>query len=305
MATPSTLHAMGLEKPLIPVFPFPLYMDRAPTSSDKNFNIGQIWFYKIDPDTCELYAFAGLDSTQSAIWLTGSVGPAVLSSLEAEAGDTSVSGSSGTILLAGTANQIVTTGDNTAHSITFSLDPDVVITTSLDVPLIVPTGGDLSVQLGDNIGANYLAVENALGSRKIILDSAGVITAPQMQTTTDLTLKLSDGAGASSLYVVDDTDVQKFKVISDGQVEVSNRIVAASGNLEVAGADVITTLGDSGGVNKLSIQTVASVEVASIGSDGRITGSLYSFTSTYGMSGQVTLVAGTATVVNANIATIS
>ena len=125
-----------------------------------------------------------------------------------------------------------------------------------------------------------------------------------MQTTTDLTLKLSDGAGSSSLYVVDDSDVQKFRVISDGQVEVSNRIVSVGVDLELAAAassDVITTLGDTGGVNKLSVQNLSNVEVASIGSDGSISGSLYSFTSTYGMSGQTTLVAGTKTISNTAI----
>lgn len=175
---------------------------------------------------------------------------------------------------------------------------------SSTISSITPTGGDLTVHLGDNIGANYLAIENLAGSRKIILDSAGVITALQMQTTTDLTLKLSDGAGASSLYVVDDSDVQKFRVLSDGQVEVSNRIVSVVADLELAAAassDVITTLGDTGGVNKLSVQNLSNVEVASVGSDGSISGSLYIYTSTYAMSGQTTLVAGTKTISNTAI----
>lgn len=175
---------------------------------------------------------------------------------------------------------------------------------SSTISSITPTGGDLTVHLGDNIGANYLAIENLAGSRKIILDSAGVITANQLQTKTDLTLKLSDGAGASSLYVVDDSDVQKFRVLSDGQVEVSNRIVSVVADLELAAAassDVITTLGDTGGVNKLSVQNLSNVEVASVGSDGSISGSLYIYTSTYAMSGQTTLVAGTKTISNTAI----
>ena len=236
---------------------------RAPTTSDKNYAVGTVW-----RDTLSGSAYILVDvSAGSANWSIASTDPAALTSLEADAGDTTVDGSANTLLLAGTSNQIVTTGDNTAHSITFSLPADVAITTSLDVPLISPAAGDLTVQLGDSAGVNSFSVTDNLTNPKLDVASDGTVT---------LFSNLTSGSGPVAIGPSFSGDVQ-------------------------------VTLGDNAGSKVFSILDSDTAQVAYINSDGLaqlLDLSVYSTISIgagAGSIGSATLVAGTVTVANANI----
>src|SRR5580658_4443686 len=101
------------------IFPAPLLPQRAPGTSDVSFYLGQVW---IDAPAGAVYILSSV-SGGSANWLEYSSTASALNTLTGDSGG-AISPSSNNITLAGTSDQITTTGSG--HTITYSLSNTLV-----------------------------------------------------------------------------------------------------------------------------------------------------------------------------------
>jgi len=177
------IHAYGLELPLVPVPPQPIYKTTAPTSTDKDFQIGQPWVRQIDADTASYYVFAGTDSSLNAIWNLASPGASDVDTLTADSGG-ALSPAAGDIIIAGGTN-ITTAG--AASTITVNMDAAITVATSVTTPLYTaaagvdvaidaPTGQDVLMTLGDNAAANKFSILDSDSVEVFAVDSNGAMT---------------------------------------------------------------------------------------------------------------------------------
>ena len=177
------IHAYGLELPLVPVPPLPIYKTTAPTATDKDFQIGQPWVRQITADAASYYVFAGLDSSQDAIWNLASPGASDVDTLTADSGG-ALSPVGGDIVIAGGTN-VTTAG--AGNTITINLDAAISLVTSVTAPLYTagagvdvaidaPAGQDVLMTLGDNAAANKFSILDSDSVEVFAVDSNGVMT---------------------------------------------------------------------------------------------------------------------------------
>lgn len=181
--TKKIINAYGLEIPLVPVPHLAEFRTRAPTSTDRDFAIGDVWIYKITADTRQSYQFGGLDSNGDAIWIINGPGDSDVDTLTGDSGG-AISPTAGTIILAGGTN-ITTAGTAGPGTITFNLDAAITLATSVtspiftsaaDVAINASAGNDVIVTLGDSAGATNFIVQALDGTDHFTVASDGTIT---------------------------------------------------------------------------------------------------------------------------------
>lgn len=64
---------VGVYTPFLDVMPTPVYLTRAPASTDTNYSVGQIWVYKNGNDRT-VYIYCGTDSSSDGLWESVSSG---------------------------------------------------------------------------------------------------------------------------------------------------------------------------------------------------------------------------------------
>lgn len=263
--------ASGLENPLQEIFPKPIVADRVPLASDKRFPIGQDW---VNTTTQETYKLAGFTDGVPA-WVLTASGTTDLESLDGDSGSAAPSG--GVITIAGGTNL---TSVGSGSTITVNLNGAITLATSVSSPLYTvaavtdmnieaATGQDILVEMGDNAGANKVSFEDSDDAEVASIDSNGVITG--------LTLATSAATAGSNLtgatFAADGSDADIDLTLTPkgtGNVDIS------SGDLDVQAGNVSIT----GAGQQLQVE------------GGAVTDFI----------GQATLVAGTVTVANTNIA---
>jgi hypothetical protein len=124
MVQQSSNNLYGFPQPLTRVFPAPITAQRAPTSNDISYPIGQLWVDEVGDD------FYGLTDVTagSATWAVLAAVPGEIATLTGDSGG-AITPNAGNIDLLGTANQITTTG--TANTITLSLPSAITAPGSL------------------------------------------------------------------------------------------------------------------------------------------------------------------------------
>lgn len=181
--TKKIINAYGLEIPLVPVPHLAEFRTRAPTSTDRDFAIGDGWIYKVTADTRQSYQFGGLDSNGDAIWIINGPGDSDVDTLTGDSGG-AISPTAGTIILAGGTN-ITTAGTAGPGTITFNLDAAITLATSVtspiytsaaDVAINASAGNDVIVTLGDSAGATNFIVQALDGTDHFTVASDGTIT---------------------------------------------------------------------------------------------------------------------------------
>lgn len=169
----------GLEKPVQNNYPLPVIASRAPTTSDKNFTLGQMW---VRASTNQIWGLTSVVSG-SATWSLLGPGASDVDTLTADSGG-ALSPSGGNITLAGGTN-VTTSGSGS--TITFDLDDAISLATSVtsplytaaaatDVDIEAPSGQDVIIKLGDAAGANQLSVTDSTDSEVFAVDSTGTLT---------------------------------------------------------------------------------------------------------------------------------
>jgi hypothetical protein len=110
----------------------PVIQTRIPTASDSKFELGQVW---IDKTNDGAYALTSLTSTAgivSATWTSLGSATGDLDTLTTDDA-TVVSATSGTIIVAGTAGELVTTGANSPGTVTIAFDDPATFPGALTV----------------------------------------------------------------------------------------------------------------------------------------------------------------------------
>ena len=163
MAKPSRVKAYGLNTPLIDVFPFPLYETRVPTTSDRSFDVGQLWIYR-NGDARQVYIFGGIDSSSLAVWTLSSTAAGDVSTLQGDSGG-AILPTLANIVIAGGTN-ISTAGTSGPGTITVNLDADIAVN-SLETQ---------ELRLEDNFITTTVANQDILlspdGSGKVLINYA-------------------------------------------------------------------------------------------------------------------------------------
>ena len=134
-------------QPLTRIFPAPIFLQRAPTTADYIYNIGQEW---LDLNTSTPYILVKV-SAKSATWLAFNAGTSTVATLEGDSGGL-ISPLSGNITLSGTPNQISTTG--LGSTITFSISSTLITPGSIASASSINAGTSITATLGDITATN-------------------------------------------------------------------------------------------------------------------------------------------------------
>jgi len=202
MGRPSKIKAYALNVGLVDVFPFPIFKSTAPTTSDKVFEIGQLWIYK-NGDTRTVYIFGGLDSSGNAVWSVSASGSGDLETLEGDSGG-AIDPTSENIVIAGGTN-VTTVGSSVPGTITINLDDAIDLATQVTSPLykgspggsltISPDDGEnVAIKLGDNAGATELAVQSLAGTDIMTVTTDDF-------TVTGVDISIADDASTGIVHV--------------------------------------------------------------------------------------------------------
>jgi len=262
MAKKRQVYGLG-GKPINDVMPEPIIAQRAPTANDTGYPLGSLWVYPATGTYILNNVAAGV-----ATWTTFTPGASDVDTINA------LSPVLGDILIDGGSN---ITDTNAGHTVTLNLDDAITLATSVtspiytsaaDMAITAPTGGDITVGLGDNAGANELSFTNFAGAEVAFLASTGDFEAGTVTAQTSMETPILGGTAASDLAINGPT-----------------------------GQDVIVKMGDAAAANKVSFVDSASVEMASIDSDGTAT-----FVNMDGIIGATTPAAGSFTTVVAGTA---
>lgn len=173
----TTQSGYGLGVPIPGIFPSPINANRNPTTADRG-EIGQLW---VNSAAGQAW-IASINAGGLTTWVLASPGASDVDTLTGDAGGP-ISPVLGDIVLAGGTN-IGTTG--AGNTVTFNLDPAIVLATSVSSPLytsaaadvlVVPGGvNDIVLRLGDAAGATFLRVQSSAAADVFTVDSTGVMT---------------------------------------------------------------------------------------------------------------------------------
>jgi hypothetical protein len=240
---------------------------RAPTTGDINYDIGDIW--------CDL---AGLRSYQLLRKIGGVATWAILSPGASDV-DTinGLSPIAGDILIAGGTNITDVNGGNT---VTLNLDPAITLATSVTAPIFasaaamainpvgaltvtggaaidinVAGGSNITLQLGDAAGANVLDIEDSTSATVASIDSNGIATFVGM-----------DGilGGVTPAAATGTTITANTSVTSPLYTAAAADAVIQAGGVN----DVVLRLGDAAGATFLRVQDSTTADVFTIDSNG-------------------------------------
>lgn len=250
--------AYGLNNPLQSLNPPPIVADRAPTTNDTKYPVGQNW---IRQDTAQAWILTGV-SGGAASWILSSPGASDVDTLTADGGGP-ISPAGGNITLAGGTN-ITTSG--AGNTITYNLDDAITLATSVTSPIYTSAAGmsvnaalgqDITVKLGDAAAANKLSIVDSASVERASIDSDGKATF----VTIDATMgSITPAAGTFTTASATTSVTSPLFTAS-----------AADAVVKAGGAnDVVLRLGDNAGATYLRVQDSDSADVFTIDSNGGI-----------------------------------
>lgn len=254
----------------------PIRKQRPPATTDVQYIDGVLW---VDTAAGNVYALTGKTTSNgvtSASWVLLGTSSGDIDTLTGDSGGALTPTLGNMNLLGGTNITSVGAGS----TITFNLDPAITVATSVTTPLVVsPAASDLTLQavagqdavitLGDAVGANKLSIRDSGAAEVAALDSNGNLTALSFATS-------AATAGANltgATLAADGTDTNIDLTLTPkgtGNVDVT------TGDLDLLDGNVVIT----GAGHQVQMQ------------GGAVTDFI----------GTATLVAGTVTIANTNIA---
>lgn len=267
--------AYGIQRPLEDVFPVPIIAQRAPTTADKNYELGQLWIYQT---TGVIYALADI-SSGSATWSLLGPGASDVDTLTGDSGG-ALSPTGGNITLSGGTN-ITTVG--AGSTITFNLDAAIALATSVTSPIYTTSAADMNInsaanqdiilQMGDAAGAQKISFEDSGSVEVASLDSDGTLTVVEM----DGIIGANTPAAGTFTTVTANTSVTSADYTGGAGTDL--QITAP------AGQDTIITLGDSAGANNFIVEALDGTDVFTVDSTGTIAFTNLSNTGTFTTAG--------------------
>lgn len=279
--------AYGLQRPLEDVFPVPIVAARAPTTSDTNFDLGQLWIFTT---TGQIYGLANVASG-SATWSVLGPGASDVDTLTGDSGG-AISPVAGNITMAGGTN-LTTVG--AAGTITFNLDAAISLATSVTSPIYTAsaadlninsaTGQDIIMKMGDNAGANKVSFTDSDDAEVFSIDSNGSIGTLAGLTVTGA---FTTSGGAASINASSNFNTVINSGTSTGTVTIGNGAAGAitvdtaagisldsatASNFTVTGAADLTLASTAGSVDITSGEAAAtdSILLNATAADGGVT----------------------------------
>ena len=208
--------AAGLENPLQNVFPQPVVAQRAPTTNDKNYPVGQDWVDQAGDTAYKLIEVV----SNSATWVIMGPGASDVDTLTGDSGG-AISPAAGNITLAGTASQITTTGSGS--TITWSL------------PAAITAPGSLTTT------TTLAATTTVTGGTGVIATTGGVTaTAGDITATADDIIATAGDITATAGAVSAGTTV----TAGTGVVATTGGVTATAGDITATAGDIVATAGN-------------------------------------------------------------
>jgi len=239
--------------------PKAIQANRAPTTADTGYEIGQIW---ADTNGTTMYGLSDV-SAGSATWNLLGPGASDVDSLTTDDA-TVVAPTGGTIQVDGGTN-VTTAGSNSPGVVTINLDDAITLATSVtspdytaaggsDLQLTAPAGQDAIVTLGDSAGANSFIVEALDGTDVFTVDSTGTIAFTNFSNTGTFTT----AGGAASINASSNFNTVINSGTSTGTVTIGN---AAAGAITVDTAAGISL--DAATASNFTVTGAADLSLAS------------------------------------------
>ncbi len=259
----------GLDRALTDVFPRPVIAARAPTTGDKNHPIGREW---VRTSTNQAWILTSVVAG-SATWSLTGPGASDVDTLTGDGGG-AISPTGGTVILAGGIN-ITTAGTAGPGTITYNLDAAITLATSVTSPIYTsaagmaisaPAANDITMKMGDAVGAQKISFTDSADAEQASLDSDGTLTVVEV----DGILGANTPTAITGTTIVANTSVTSPIYTSTGAVDTNINAVASQ--------DIIIKMGDNAAVNKVSFVDSDSAEVANIDSNGGFTTTGLTFT---------------------------
>ena len=295
---------------------------RAPTSGDTGYDLGQQWVDKINGNVYVLSSVAA----GAADWELLGGSSSSLSTLTADSGG-ALSPSGGNINILGTANQITTTGSGSTITLSIpnaAIAPgSMVVTTTLSsagATTLATTGASVNT-FGNATGATSVTITSGTGGIALASTGTGDITLDSDDTLlidADGVLELNSSAGAISIG--NDADSQNINVGTAGTRTIAIGSAAATqtvlGTVNINATGAATTSIGTGGTGILYLGnatgTTAITGATTIIGGAEVRGNLILNENAAQIQvkggavtdsiGQATLLNGTVTVSNTNIA---
>lgn len=307
--------------------------NRAPTSNDRRFKLGTIW---VDRNNNQSYQLTNV-ANNAAVWTLLGPGASDVDVLTADSGG-AISPTGGNITLSGGTN--ITTAGGAVSTITFNLDDDITLNSATLVTAAIGnidiTGNTIS---STDVNGNIVLDPNGTGLVMAdavqitggtingtviggVTPAAGTFTDIVAQTVetpfltagtgADLTIEMGDAAGANGIDFTDSAMAVVSTMDSNGNLTaLSFNTSDTADNLSITGnvieaggtnADVPIVLTPKGTghteiTTGLLIVSAGNISITGAGTQLQVEGGAAT-----DFIGQATLVAGTVTVANTNIA---
>lgn len=326
----------GFPQPLTQVFPSPILAQRAPLTTDFQYQIGQVWVNEVGND-----AYILVDVTaNSATWQIMAVTPGEVATITASSGG-ALSPTAGNINILGTANQITTAG--AGSTVTLTLPAAITAPGSLTTTTTLASGTTLAAGTSMSSGTSIMAGTTVTAGTGLIATTGGVtatagdilasdgdIITTRSDAGADVTIEATNsdntngasragveiatggassgdpflsfqisGVGASTMTIGLDNSASDIFVISNSTaIGTSNALTLSQAGALTATTSITATLGAITATNGNLVLTAAGNKMirSSVGS-----------TSAAGANsiGSVTLVGGTVTVSTTAVTTNS
>lgn len=292
--------------------------NRAPTTADTGYEIGQLW---ADQNGTTIYGLSAV-SAGSATWNLLGPGASDVDTLTGDGGG-AISPAGGNITLAGGTN---ITSAGAGSTITFNLDAAITLATSVtsalytaaagtDLLITVPAGQDMVMKMGDAAGANKISFTDSADSEVANMDSDGqlnlvvgdlivVRSAASVEVLCDVTNSDNTMADSDAFFeaAVGGTSSGnpgiRFQISGGQNYAIGIDNAAAADDLLIGGdndigTDPLLRIEEAGDVTVEKGNLIMGAVATQLQMNG---GAVTDFI------GQATLVAGTVTVANTNIA---
>ena len=174
----------GVDNGLQGLYPLPVLASRAPGAGDINYPIGSMWIRTTSNQAWILTSV----TAGAATWALSSPGSSDVDTLTGDGGG-AISPAGGNIILAGGTN---ITSAGAGNTITFNLDPAIVLATSITSPLytaaaalnlFAAAGQNVVIKMGDAAGANKVSFVDSTAAEVFALNSVGTLTMAALTVT--------------------------------------------------------------------------------------------------------------------------